>query len=71
MVKEVELALVKRQLYEAKELIADLQEDNDKKQKRIIALEAVRNFHPATPSRDRDEGKSRHYGKHSQPDRGW
>jgi hypothetical protein len=41
MVKEVELALVKRQLYEAKELIADLQEDNDKKQKRIIALEAV------------------------------
>lgn len=41
MVKEVELALVKRQLYEAKELIADLQDENDKKQKRIIMLEAV------------------------------
>jgi hypothetical protein len=41
MVKEVELALVKRQLYEAKELIADLQDENDNKQKRIIMLEAV------------------------------
>jgi hypothetical protein len=48
MVKEVELALVKRQLYEAKELIADLEEDNGKMQKRIIALEAVELTHKAT-----------------------
>ena len=41
MVKEVELALVKRQLNEAKEVIADLQADNVKLRDRIIQLEAV------------------------------
>lgn len=41
MVKEVEYALVKRQLTEAKELIAELQQDNVKLRDRIIHLEAV------------------------------
>ncbi len=41
MVKEVELALVKRQLNEAKELIAELQVENTTLRNRIISIEAV------------------------------
>jgi hypothetical protein len=41
MVKEVELALVKRQLTEAKEVIADLQADNSNLRKQIAELKAV------------------------------
>lgn len=44
MVKEVELALAKRQLNEAKELIAELQADNMKLREKIVKLEAVAAF---------------------------
>jgi len=45
MVKEVELALAKRQLNEAKELIAELQADNTKLRDKIVKLEAVEVSH--------------------------
>lgn len=51
MVKEVELALAKRQLNEAKELIAELQADNMKLRDKIVKLEAVR-------APDRSSGKT-------------